>query len=380
MKIKSLIPIFGVGIIGISSAIAQEIPTIINESGAPVLDLPNMRFSDLPGLSSGGGFQVPPEIVNQLGFDPSRSWSAGSSITDVLRLGDMSEIGQNSLWGLNSLGGANPQNISLSLFSNQFLFDFVNSVPGLKNKKLNQVPALKELIGKYQLLNPNDGNQKLSQILNKPGIKNLKLGSIDLGKYAVTSIPNLANTPLSNFKEWEGFSISSIPGLSDIPLTQLFNIPNIGGMVAKHDVTYGYKEHRFTPTQRSITGSQEVGFNYQCVQDNGCAYLELASPGLHGAQWIKGGKSLGGQMVSGGHGVLGQMFDGLEPTGRHPFGNLFKVVLTDTIESQGVGTFGLYFRVCIKSGFLDFGCTPYAIGPIPWFTSREKNLIFLGLF
>ncbi|MDY7008141.1 MAG: hypothetical protein SWX82_30485 [Cyanobacteriota bacterium] len=380
MKIKSLIPILGVGIIGISEAIAQEIPTIINESGAPVIDVQNMRFSDLPGLSSSGGFQVPQEVIEQLGFDPSRSWGVGTSIADILQLGDMPEIAQNSLWGLNSfLGGEHPQNISLSLFSNQSLFDFVNSVPGLKNNKLNQVPALKELIGNYQLLGANDGNKKLSQFINKPGLKNVKLGSINLGEYAVIGIPNLANTPLSNFKGWEGLSISSIPGLSNIPFSQLFNIPNIGGMIAMHDFTYGYKEHRFTPTKRSITGSEEVGFNYQCVQDRGCAYLELiGEAGLHGAQWIKGGKGLGGQMVPGGHGVLGQMFEGFEPTGRHPFGDLFKVVLIDTIESQGMGTFGLYFRVCIKSGFADFGCTPYAIGPIPWFISREKNLIFLG--
>ncbi len=379
------------GIMGFPVA-AQEIPTLINSDGAPILDLPNMSLSDLPDLEGGGNFQVPQEFVEQLGFDPSREWVPGSSISDILRLGDIPGVGDNSLWELNSIGGVNPRNTplnSVELFQNQTLEGFVNSVPGLGNKKLNEVPALKELIEQYQVLVPLDGEKKLKEFITEPTLKNIKLGDIDLSGYAIADIPNLANTPLSNFEGWENISISSIPGLEDISLLTLFDIPfTAAGVVAMHDVTYGYKEHRFTPTQRAITGSKEVGFNYQCVQERGCAYLELVPPGslgivgdvtgLHGAQWIKGGTDDGGQMVPGGEGVLGEMFDGEEPTGRHPFGDLFKVVLTDTVESEGVGKFGLYFRVCLKYGFVDLGCTPYVIGPIPWFESKEKDLIFLG--
>ncbi|NES01772.1 MAG: hypothetical protein F6K22_02390 [Okeania sp. SIO2F4] len=372
---------------------ADEIPTAINQDGAVVLDLPNINLSDLPGIESSGGFQLPPEIIDQLGFDPSREWGEGTSIGNILQLGDLQNIGNKSLWNLNQMGGLSPKNTPLSsieLFQNQGLKDFVNSVPGLKNKKLNQVPVLKELIGQYEVLGPLDGEKKLKYFINKPNLTNIQIGEIDLSKYSVTSIPNLANTPLSEFKGWENTPLSSIPALEEIPLPNLFEIPfSVAGMVAMHDVTYGYKEHRFTPTKRSITGSKEVGFNYQCVQETGCAYLELVPPGtlgviddvsgLHGAQWIKGGKDDGGQMVPGGEGVLGEMFDGEEPTGRHPFGDLFKVVLTDTVESEGEGKFGLYFRVCLKYGFVDLGCTPYVIGPIPWFSSKEKDMIFLGL-
>ncbi|NES64120.1 MAG: hypothetical protein F6K24_02070 [Okeania sp. SIO2D1] len=392
MWLKIAILLLSFGMVG-NPTMAQEIPTTINSDGAPVLDLQNMNLGDLPGLESAGSFQVPPEIINQLGFDPSRSWEGGSSLGDIMRLGEFPNIGGQSLWNLNQMGGLNPNQTSLDsieLLKNQGLKDFVNSVPGLKNKKLNQVPALKELIGQYQVLDPLDGNKKLKQFINQPFLQNAQLGEIDLSKYSVTSIPNLANTPLEKFEGWENSPLSSIPALESIPLPDLFDLPfPVGGIAAMHDVTYGYKEHRFTPTTRSITGSKEVGFNYQCVQETGCAYLELVPPGtlgiiddvsgLHGAQWIKGGKEDGGQMVPGGEGILGEMFDGEEPTGRHPFGDLFKVVLTDTIESEGMGKFGLYFRICLKYGFADLGCTPYAVGPIPWFSSKEKDLIFLGL-
>ncbi len=373
---------------------AQGIPTVVNPDGAPVLDLSNVSLSDLPPLEAGGNFQLSQQAIQELGFDPSREWIPGSSISDILRLRDIPSLGDNTLWDLNAIGGLDPLNTSLSsveLFQNQTLEGFVNSVPGLRNKSLDEVPALRELISQYQVLDPLvDGSKKLAEFITEPALKNIKLGEIDLSGYAIADIPNLPNVPLSNFEGWESFSISSIPGLEDISLPGLFDIPFIGGgVVAMHDVTYGYKEHRFTSTQRSITGSNQVGFNYQCVQETGCSYLELTPPGslgivgdvagLHGAQWIKGGKDDGGQMVPGGEGVLGKIFDNEEPTGRHPFGDLFKVVLTDTIESEGIGRFGLYFRVCLKYGFVDLGCTPYIIGPIPWLSSKEKDLIFLGI-
>lgn len=90
-----------------------------------------------------------------------------------------------------------------------------------------------------------------------------------------------------------------------------------------------------------------MGFNYQCAQANGCSNLELSSsaslgmagdPTLNGAQWIKGGTTPGGQMVPGGEGILGAINNGMEPTGRLPFGSAFKVVLIDTDESEGLAS------------------------------------------
>ena len=38
----------------------------------------------------------------------------------------------------------------------------------------------------------------------------------------------------------------------------------------------------------------------------------------------------------------------------------------------------LFFRVCMRNNFVDLGCTPYFIGPVPFMTYREKEPIFLG--
>ncbi|MEL6321703.1 MAG: hypothetical protein AAFQ57_13805 [Cyanobacteria bacterium J06626_14] len=100
--------------------------------------------------------------------------------------------------------------------------------------------------------------------------------------------------------------------------------------------------------------------------------------GLHGKRWIKGGTGEGAQMVDGGFGALKVLNGGREPTGRHPFGNAFKVVLTDTDEPTGTATFGLYFRVC-KRGVIDLGCSPYFLGPLPFLPSQEKGMVLIGL-
>ena len=73
----------------------------------------------------------------------------------------------------------------------------------------------------------------------------------------------------------------------------------------------------------------------------------------------------------------GSIHNGMEPTGRLPFGSAFKVVLTATDEAEGRGEFGLFFRVC-HHGVIDLGCTPYFIGPVPWFPVHEKALVFVG--
>jgi hypothetical protein len=94
-------------------------------------------------------------------------------------------------------------------------------------------------------------------------------------------------------------------------------------------------------------------------------------------------------MVEGGHGPLKAVNGGREPTGRMVYPIRIKVVLTQIDESKGSASFGLYFRVCIKpvcdpkdpvctdTIYVDLGCTPFFIGPIPWIPAKEKDLIIL---
>ncbi len=230
----------------------------------------------------------------------------------------------------------------------------------------------------------------LGEVVQDPIFKSLPLNNLDLRRYSISTIPGLILIPLENFANWQNTTLAQIPGLPDVPFAKFPKPPNSTGFgfVALHDVTYGSAEHR---RHNTVTGSDQVGFNYPCDEDHdapeGCGYVELSAPswlglagdmGLHGKQWIQGGKDPGGQMVPGGEGILGALNGGMEPTGRLPFGPVFKVVLTKTDESKGEAEFGLYFRVC-KRGWVDLGCTPYFIGPIPWLTHYEKDLIFIGL-
>jgi hypothetical protein len=83
--------------------------------------------------------------------------------------------------------------------------------------------------------------------------------------------------------------------------------------------------------------------------------------------------------VKGGKGILGSVNGGKEPTGRHPFGDAFKVAVWDVSEVDGMISQALFFRVCMRNNFVDLGCTPYFIGPVPFMTYKEKEPIFLGL-
>jgi hypothetical protein len=75
------------------------------------------------------------------------------------------------------------------------------------------------------------------------------------------------------------------------------------------------------------------------------------------------------QKVSGGSGCL----KGKEPTGRHPFGKAFKVVVWEPTESDDTVDTKLFFR------FKTFcGKSPYVLGPFPFLKYKVNDFIYLG--
>lgn len=82
--------------------------------------------------------------------------------------------------------------------------------------------------------------------------------------------------------------------------------------------------------------------------------------------------------MRGGQGILASVNGGKEPTGRHPYGEAFKVVIWDVSELEAQVNQALFFRICIR-GLVDLGCTPYFIGPVPFMTYKEMMPMFLGL-
>lgn len=402
----------GLLFIGASPAQAQnasELPVVTDSAGQQTPAWDRVSFSSLPAFDSAGVLDVPEDATGHLDYDLSRSWQAGDSVLSVLKLGDVQDafaLGNFRLGDVVRLGGLDPATLSLSNFSvlqNENIADLVSRIPAIGNFRISEVRPLYDLITQRipniaQTLSQM-GNfrvwseQPIATLAKLPDIGNLSLNNLDLSKYSFTQLPGLEQASLSSIRDWKNLNLAQIPGLGNVPFSAFFNPGQFLGLIAIHDVTYGgdtaHKESRSTPTKHSITGSYEVGFNYECAQARGCDYLELNSPislgtagdltGLHGARWIRGGGGSGEQMVKGGHGVLGMFNGGQEPTGRHPFGSAFKVVLTNTDESTGTGRFGLYFRVCHRTAFVDLGCTPYFIGPVPWFPTHEKGIVLVGL-
>jgi murein DD-endopeptidase MepM/ murein hydrolase activator NlpD len=352
---------------------AQEIKTA---------DFSHLTFNSLPAYEKAGSITSAVDLAIELGYDPKRDWLPGDRPAEVFVLGDFQSslnAERLSLDQIAQLSGMNLPNLRIAdmpFLQNTTLSDLAEAVPSLKAFTLAEIPALANLIG-------GDLSQSLEEALSVDSlVGNLKISEY-LGDFSVLDIPNLDLTALSSFTNWQAMAIADIPGLADIELGALSEVMSVfSGVTATHDMTYGSKEHRKTPTQFSITGSNQAGFSVQCAQERGCAYVELEGTGkMHGAQWIAGGSAEGQQMVEGGQGLLGVINNGEEPTGRQPFGGAFKVVLTETDEAKGTADFALYFNVCAKGAFFDLGCTPYFLGPIPMpiLNSKEKGMVITGL-
>ena len=319
-------------------------------------------------------------LAVEMGYDPGRHWEAGDLPADVFTLGDFqSSFGaqEMNLDQVSQLSGLDLEGLRIAdvpFLQNKSLAEVIKAVPALEGFTLKEVPAIAEVI-----------DFDLSATLGEMIGTDQFLGDLDfsklLGDYSVMEIPNLDLTAFSEFQDWKATALSEIPGLGDIGFGKLSQIPDIfSGVTATHDVTYGPKEHTKTRTKHSITGSNVDGFSVQCVQQRGCAHIELTGAGnMHGAQWIAGGTKEGQQIVNGGEGVLGVVNGGKEPTGRLPFGDTLKIVLDKTNESKGTAEFALYFRYCYR-GFPDLGCTPYFLGPVPMpvLNSKEKGIVITG--
>ena len=357
-------------------ALAQGLPT-------SSIDFSRVTFDSLPAFEQPGQIEsiTDEQVRSDIGYDPGRSWDSGTRPADVFKVGDFqSSLNAQSL-NLDQIGelsGLNMNELTLSevpLFQEMSLKDLVDAVPSLEAFTVAEVPGLTDILG-------GNPDTLLGDLVSTDQlIGNLNVGDY-LGDLKISDIPNLSLTELDGFKDWQNFEISDVPGLKDVEWGSLSNaVAVMSGVTGTHDVTYGPKEHRQTPTKFSITGGDQVGFSIQCAQARGCAYIELEGMGkMHGAQWIAGGRGEGQQMVKGGFGPLAVVNGGQEPTGRHPFGDEFKIVLTSTDEAEGTGQFSLYFKICVTTIY-GRTCTPYFLGPVPMplLDSKEKGMVITGL-
>ena len=334
----------------------------------------------MPAYQESGDIASVGDLAIEMGYDPGRHWEAGDYPADVFVLGDFQSsfsAQEMNLDQISQLSGIDLNGLRIDevpFLQNKSFSEVIDVVPALEGFTLEEVPTIAAVFG-------GDSSMTIGELIDSDELIGEMNFSDLFGKYAVTEIPNLDLTELSQFQNWQAMTISDVPGLGDIDMGALSKIPDVfSGVTATHDVTYGPKEHTKTRTKHSITGSNIDGFSVQCVQARGCAHIELTGAGnMHGAQWIAGGSKEGQQMVNGGEGILGAVNGGKEPTGRLPFGETIKIVLDKTNESEGTAEFALYFRYCYR-GFPDLGCTPYFLGPVPMpvLNSKEKGMVITG--
>ncbi|MEA5551355.1 M23 family peptidase [Anabaena cylindrica UHCC 0172] len=341
-------------------------------------DWNRISLNQLPGISQSGAIDGSP-YSQTLGYDLSRTWTVGMTPDEYLKLGDISEALQAEKFSLQAIGDITSidlNKIALSefpLIAEQTLSHLAKVVPQLAQTPVKDIQPVATLL-KTQGIEAS--NLTLAQVLTQYEVGNIKLGEIDLSKFSLTSIPNLEAVPIQDLTNWMNSFVKNIPGLAQVPLGLMPNpISEVGSLVMRIDAVYGIAENRRNNT---ISGSDVQGFSVPCTQKD-CAYVELDNLenvgksdrlSLEGKQWISGKY----QEVEGGWGILKAVNNGREPTGRLPFGKAFKVVVMETDETADTVDTALYFRFCAWK----MGCSPYFIGPIPFFSYQVNALMFVG--
>lgn len=357
------------GLVNHSWAVSPALPTQLvqlNESGTRLLlpDWQQISLSQLPSISSSGSL---PEL--------GRRWQAGQRPDEFLSLGDLSPAFQTEMFTLGQIAdltGLDLEQVALSEFklvANQTVEQLVQAVPLLGEHRVKEVPPISRLF--------QDGYQEktIRDVLrSRPQLAKKKLGQVDLSADPLTAIPNLENTQLNQFIDWDTSLVQDTPGLGEVPLAQMPTpLAPLGDVVARIDMIYGPAE----AGANTISGSDVEGFAVSC--DQTCAYIELddlenqgarVKGDFEGKRWVSGKY----QKVQGGHGALAALNNGLEPTGRHPFGPGFKIVVWDTNETTDTISTALFFRFCTLAG-----CSPYFIGPVPFLSYQANAPIFVGV-
>jgi hypothetical protein len=327
-------------------------------------------------------------------------------LSSVLRLGDVSEalaIEQLSLGQVSQIAGYDPSQLSLQSFpliTSQGINQLVEVVPNLGDFKLQDVSPLQALFLEKKFPESMLNDSLLSVLQTVPEFGELTLDDLSsamMGKFSLTDIPNVEVIPIGSYRGWASTAIAQIPGLSQVPLSSMpIGLSAVEGVIARIDMVYGPAENR---RRNTITGSYQVGFRARCPDDGllrnpadspvkpaKCAYLELddlenqgrsGQGEFEGKQWISGKY----QEVEGGFGVLKYLpspygfTPGYEPTGRHPFGSLFKHVIWEPDEKSDKTTSFFFFRICREG----LGCTPYNQFRVPFLTYPVNSMIFVGV-
>lgn len=375
------------------TARTTDIPVVVQPIGNKKVLLPDwsqITWSSLPPIASHGEIKIPKEYVDILDYDPSRTWDAGTPVDRVLKLGDIVQTGAEkfTLQQLHNITGIDLRGLTLEDFKTmnwQTIDSIVTAIPGLENVPVKEVKFFYDFLSQIDASNLLQfKNITISEVLNiAPNLGEIKFGDIgkafDLSNYdLIGSIPGLIFTPIDTLKDWGNTFLNQVPGLNLVP----FNLFPIGlglgvNQVAIADIVWDKTEYGDSRVGNNLFVSGEAKQSrtvpIRCPPGEPCAYVELGTP-FYGQRWASGET----QQVEGGEKFLKIVNGGKEPTGRLVYGDLFKVAIIDTDSSAGSASTGLYFRGCVEDLFVDLGCTPYCIGPVPWLPIQEGQLVVMG--
>lgn len=384
-----------------------EIPTGYQIRGA---DFADFSFSDLGGVEAAGS--IPSDWDEQAGYQVGRTWQSGDSIADIIKLGDIStDFGADQVT-LDQVGTVLDEDLSqrsltqFKTLSSQSLSSLSENVNYLNEFPVEAIAPVDALLQDATGL--EFGETELGAVLDEnPELGALTLDELgeELGDFKIGDIPNADITRLADLEGWQNASLSEVPGLADLPFNQFpAGIGALGGATARIDFIYSPAEADRTNT---ISGSYQAGFEVPCPDEGKltkfstpyeapeandppeCAYLELddledegreVQGSFEGKQWISGKY----HEVEGGFGplkfvpsTLGYSV-GYEPTGRHPFGSAFKVIVWEPDETDDTVTFKLFFRWCTYIPGIGRTCTPYNQFSAPFLTHKINDIIFIG--
>jgi hypothetical protein len=130
-------------------------------------DPENTSFDDLRPITREGSFDAEPELIRLIGYDPSRSWAAGASPADVLKLGDIQVYGLQKLsltqiaerQGLQLKANELPLD-QIGYLEGMTLKELTVAMPGLGSKRIGNVPVLRKIF------NNQYNDLTVDQILN----------------------------------------------------------------------------------------------------------------------------------------------------------------------------------------------------------------------
>ena len=117
-----------------------------------VPNINEMTFSTFPPIESEGSVVLSNEVIEQLGFNPNRSWQKGQTLDTIIQLGDISKgfgVDTFTLNEIKSLVNIDFNQLSLNDFGIiqfQTIGSLFSAIPNLKNKKIKTIPPLRDLI------------------------------------------------------------------------------------------------------------------------------------------------------------------------------------------------------------------------------------------